>query len=271
MRILFLNVGFTVEVREISGRAHRNGIDLRNFLQSETTVATNDVNGFTFAGFIDQPPQECFCSAYRERLLPKVRPGRRPVSSGRFHRLEIGYNEAIVHSIRARDRDLEGDAGAFVGLGINFAGAADFGKAFAHVLEAVFCVGGAGGGLGRRKAAAVVFDDEFEGGGLVVEGDADFGGAGVFDGVVEGFFEGEENVVADLGGQGPRRDADGEIEAAADVGRVEKILREFSEVGGEAVKGVVARVDGPDDFVEGASEVARGVVDAVEIFGRHFG
>ena len=56
----------------------------------------------------------------------------------------------------------ETNARAFVWLGIDFAGAADVGQAFAHVLEAVFGRGVLGRCLGS-EAAAVVFDGEREG------------------------------------------------------------------------------------------------------------
>ena len=77
---------------------------------------------------------------------------------------------------------------------MDFARPANVGEASAHVADAV-AVNGIFG-----EAAAVVFDGNAEVGGAECEGDADFGGVGVFYGIVEGFFEGEENVVAGLGG-----------------------------------------------------------------------
>src|ERR1039457_4117781 len=55
------------------------------------------------------------------------------------------------------------------------------------------------------------------------------------------------------------------IKTAPDVERDQIILREISEVAGEAVQRVVLRVDGPDDFIHRAGQFARSVVNAVEL------
>ena len=73
--------------------------------------------------------------------------------------------------------------------------------------------------------------------------------------------------MAGLGGDGPVRELQWHFEAAAHPERHEIILREIAEIARDAVQRVVLWIDGPDDFVHRAREVARGIVDAVELRG----
>lgn len=132
-----------------------------------------------------------------------------------------------------------------------------FFHAFFHVGHPVSCVCPIAGGGGRHPFAIVLNLEEkeshFRG-----QGDADFGCAGIFDDVVEGFLESEEKIVPELGGKFAFGKVDGKIEPAANVGHAEKFLGVGAEIVGEVIEVIVLRADGPDDAVHGAHEVAGG-------------
>jgi hypothetical protein len=95
----------------------------------------------------------------------------------------------------------------------------------------------------------------FGGGGGVEAGDV--GGAGVFEGVVDGFFGGEVEVVADFAGDGAGGDGGGVgVDAAVGLAWFTEVGGHASEVVGEGGEGVVFGVYGPDGFVEGGDELA---------------
>jgi len=173
--------------------------------------------------------------------------------------------------------ELEGDgkshAGAVAGGGLPIGAAADFFEAAGNVLDAVAAAdaGGVRAVVGvtaiEIEAASVIGDDEAKGGWLEFEGDAYLGGAGVFDDIVEGLFEGEEDAVTDFGGERRWGKRNGDVEAAADCGGTQELLSEAAEVSDEAVEGVMFGVDGPDDFVHRAGEFAGGAVNLLDIIG----
>ena len=71
----------------------------------------------------------------------------------------------------------------------------------------------------------------------------------MFDRVIKRFFEGEENVMANLRAQRPGWNADGEIEAAAKVERIEgtervRLSEETLTVAGDAMSGQPGAVGG---------------------------
>lgn len=156
-------------------------------------------------------------------------------------------------------RNFEFDGGALVRFAQEGAGAVDFFHAAFHIDHAIAGVGALG-----RNSFAVVLDREGEKLGLRLQRDANFGGFGVFDGVIEGFLKCEEEVVSELSGELDFRKIDGEEKSAADLGDAEEFLGVAAEVVGELVERIMLRVDGPDDSVHGAHEMAGGGLDVVE-------
>lgn len=90
-------------------------------------------------------------------------------------------------------RDGDGDAGA--GGAFDFEGAVEFLGAGAHVGKAVAFAGR------WIEAGAVVGDFDGEVCGGRSESEFEFGGAGVFDDVVHGFADDEEELMAEGGGE----------------------------------------------------------------------
>src|SRR5688500_2483970 len=87
----------------------------------------------------------------------------------------------------------------------------------------------------------------------------------MFGDVVDGFFDGEENVVTDLSAEMQRRKMRRNVEAATDARDAEMFLGEFDSVGQEIFEGVVLRVNRPNDFIHGASEFARGAGNLADV------
>ena len=120
--------------------------------------------------------------------------------------------------------------------------------------------------LGSRspgwKPRPIVLDGQFEGIRAEAERDECLGRSGMLDDIMEGFLEGEKEVVADLGGERPKGELLGEVQAATDARGAEEIEGELLQVVGQAFDGVVPGVDGPDDFIHRAGQLAGGVVDA---------
>ena len=130
----------------------------------------------------------------------------------------------------------------------------------AHVGEAV---AGSGGG---REAGAVVGDFDGEVCGGRCEAEFEFGGAGVFDDVVDGFADDEEELMAEGGREVAGFDLLGEVEAAAEVGGLREVGDLRGEVGEEVVEAVLFGIDGPDDFIEGSDGFAGGFGEAIELW-----
>jgi hypothetical protein len=142
----------------------------------------------------------------------------------------------------------------------NLAGPADLRHAFVHVFEAVAAAGGGG------DPTAVVLDPHREAIGSGDEADPHLAGGGVLDHVVQAFLEGEEDVVADLGGKLAGGQVERHVEAAADAGEGEEFAGVVAEVVGQGVEGIVARGDGPDHLAHGADELLGDFVDPAQAF-----
>jgi hypothetical protein len=167
------------------------------------------------------------------------------------------YNYTCQDFFRARGllispRHVEGDGGAGAGMAFDGAIAADFGHALAHVPQAV------GPCVLRRpfKALPVVGDDDTEFSIGNVHAEPHFFRTSVFDDIVQRFFYGEEKIVANV-----RRHVEGgwmfrQIKTAANAGRAKEIEGELAEVIDEVRQGIVARIDGPDDFIQGLHDLA---------------
>ena len=87
------------------------------------------------------------------------------------------------------------------------------------------------------------------------------GGRGLrmFDDIVDRFLGGEENVVADFGRNGHVRQLRRHFEPIAQAGQREIFLRVFADVIDQPVQRVVGRIDRPDDFIQRAGRLARGL------------
>lgn len=146
----------------------------------------------------------------------------------------------------------------------------DFAEAAFHVAEAVVGAGrgefvAAAGQGGGGDAAAVIFDFEDEIFVGAAEAEPGFGGFGMFGDVVDGFFDGEKDVVADFSAEMKRRKMSGDIEAATDAREAEMFLGEFDGVSEQIFQRVVLRIYRPDDFVHGAGEFAGGAGDLADV------
>src|SRR5258708_7293901 len=134
--------------------------------------------------------------------------------------------------------DDEFDSCAFSWSGVPFTAAPDFFETLLHVEKAVAWAEAQTIHTGsdpldarfQRETAAIVGHHQHKAIGLEFEGDAHLGGGGMFNYVVQGFFESEENIVADLGGQRPGRKIHWHIQAAANARRAQKLLGETAQV-----------------------------------------
>src|SRR5207247_10645583 len=122
--------------------------------------------------------------------------------------------------------------GAFSRRGITYTASADLFQAFLHVRQTV--AGGrtqtiSGRGLRALVGAAlepppVINHEQYEFGRSEFEGNMHFGSLGVFDDIVQRFFEGQEDVVPNLGAQHQRWELHWHLEAAANRGRTQVLL-----------------------------------------------
>ena len=102
---------------------------------------------------------------------------------------------------------------------------------------------------------------------MIVGADAQpsLGRVGMFHDVVQGFFHGEEKVVALCGGQGRVGQGGGNVEPAGNPRSEEVVLRVVAEEGHESLKRVVRGIYGPDHFVHLPREALREVEDLIEM------
>ena len=87
----------------------------------------------------------------------------------------------------------------------------------------------------------------------------DFGRLRVFDDVVDGFLEGEKNVVAHLRRDGDGRQLGRHLGAITHAGQGQIFLRIFARIVDQPFQGVVGGIGRPDDFIQGPGCFARGL------------
>jgi hypothetical protein len=80
----------------------------------------------------------------------------------------------------------------------------------------------------------------------------------MLDGIVERFPEREEELMARLGGDRAMGQDGRQFHARANRSVFEKIVGRLREIFNEPFEGIVLRVDGPDDFVQGLGDFAGG-------------
>src|SRR5437762_3848215 len=97
------------------------------------------------------------------------------------------------------------------------------------------------------------------------EADANLGGRSVFENVIEGFFDGHEEVVAFLGGDGAIGQSGGQIHPAANAAVLEIFLRVLKNVIGKIVERIVFGIDGPNDFIHSLDNFAGGFGDVLDM------
>ena len=172
----------------------------------------------------------------------------------------------MAPAVGGRDGNEKSDFGAGAGRALNLAAAADFFQSLPHVFQAVAATGPRGTAAGS-KPLPLSRTIKVKPASSVASENGNFVRAGMLDDVVQRFLEGEKNIVAHFGGDGPVRQMQGHFQAAADVDGDKIFLREISEITGQAVQRVVLRIDGPDDFIHRTRQFARGAVDAVKLRG----
>ena len=87
----------------------------------------------------------------------------------------------------------------------------------------------------------------------------------VFDDVVDGFLEGEEDVVADFRRNRDRGQLRRQIGAVTQSGQREIFLRVFAGVIDQAVQRVVGGIDRPDNFIQRTGRFARGLGNLLRV------
>src|SRR5690348_6868771 len=121
------------------------------------------------------------------------------------------------------------------------------------------------------KSAAVILDNDFHRAAIFRNMHADFGGGGVFEDIVQGFFDGEEEVVANFGRQPNAGNFGRHLKTTSDACAFEKPADVEIDVGDEAIERVVFRIHGPDNLVQRLDGVAGAGDDFFDVsveFGR---
>src|ERR1017187_1015909 len=84
---------------------------------------------------------------------------------------------------------------------------------------------------------------------------------GMFDDILQGFFDRQKDIVADIAGQVAVRRVLWDIQKTIYPGSQQIIHRELAGVVNQMPKCVVARIDGPDNFIERFYGLSRGIGD----------
>ena len=121
------------------------------------------------------------------------------------------------------------------GPGRHLKRAADIFHPLAHVAQPISA------GLAGRltRTAPVVFDLQREGCRGQPQADFHLGRLGVFDDIVDGFLEGEKDVVPQVGRDDLRRELGGHVQPIAQTGQFQVILRVLAGVIDQALQRVV--------------------------------
>src|ERR1017187_6554265 len=100
------------------------------------------------------------------------------------------------------------------------------------------------------KPDAVVRDADMEPARLRREFDLDFRRGGVFYGIVERFFEREEELVPRIGRNGAARQLVRELQPKTNGSVLQEIIGGLGEVFDQALQGVMLGIDRPDNLIE---------------------
>jgi hypothetical protein len=115
-------------------------------------------------------------------------------------------------------------------------------KAALHVQKAI-----AGATCGGSEAAAIILDADSEGGPFPIDAYRELGGFGVFDDIVHGFFDGQDEIVANVAGDLEVGGQLGDAEPVGELGLVAQIVHHLTHVIGEGVEVIVFGIDGSSD------------------------
>jgi len=154
-----------------------------------------------------------------------------------------------------------------------FAVSADLGQARFDVCPAV-AGGDAAGELdstGVSASLSVIGDDDAQVVAFKLDVQLHFAGAGMADGIVQCFFQGEKQIVADVRAHGAVGEFNGHLQAAANRRGCQILVGETGEIVEQTFQRVMLRVHGPNDFVHTAGHFAGADVDLREVVGSAVG
>src|SRR5882762_6028705 len=143
-------------------------------------------------------------------------------------------------------RNVQAHEGSALGAGDDGKLSADIFHPFFHVTQAVPVLRG----RGTAQPAPVVFDLQNKSAGRQPQPDPGFGRLRVLDHIIDGFLEGEKNMVTDFRRNVGRGQVRRDIGAITQPGEREIFLRVFAGTIGETFQGVVGGSDAAAHFPE---------------------